>query len=113
MPRDDAALADMNLAASRALGLCQGIDEPAFTADWRVHSLVVHRLIVLGEGTKRISSEFRALHPEIDWQGITSMRDKLIHGYDQIDLSRVWRVAQTNVPELLAKFAPLLPQEGD
>ena len=113
MPRDDASLTDMNQAASRALELCQDIGEAAFSADWRTHSLVVHQLIILGEAAKRISPEFRDSHPEIDWQGIAGMRDKLIHGYDQINLSRVWRVANVDVPDLLSGLGPLLSAYED
>jgi uncharacterized protein with HEPN domain len=113
MPRDDASLADMKQAANRAQELCQGTTEVSFADDWRIHSLVVHQLIILGEAARRISSEFREAHPEIDWQGIAGMRDKLIHGYDQIDLSRVWKVAQVDIPELLLRLGPILPDYDD
>jgi uncharacterized protein with HEPN domain len=113
MPRDDASLTDMHQAANRALELCRGTNEASFANDWRIHSLVVHQLIILGEAAKRISIEFRRAHPEIDWRGVAGVRDKLIHGYDQIDLSRVWKVAQVEVPELLSRLDPLLPDSDD
>ena len=113
MPRDDASLADMKQAANRAQELCQGTTEVSFADDWRIHSLVVHQLIILGEAARRISSEFREAHPEIDWQGIAGMRDKLIHGYDQIDLSRVWRVVKVELPDLLSRLTPLVPPRED
>jgi len=37
------------------------------------------------------------------------MRDKLIHGYDIVDLERVWQTANKDVSELLIQIAPLLP----
>ena len=70
-------------------------------------------MIILGEAAKRISPEFREHHAEIDWHGIAGMRDKLIHGYDQIELTRVWRVANVDVPELLSRLEPLLPVDAD
>jgi len=39
------------------------------------------------------------------------MRDKMIHGYDQVDLLRVWAAATVEVPELLAQLRPLVPEE--
>jgi uncharacterized protein with HEPN domain len=38
------------------------------------------------------------------------MRDKLIHGYDIVDLNEVWKTADTDVPELLRLVEPLLPK---
>jgi len=114
MPRDDASLADMDQAAHRALELCEDTNEATFASSWRIHSLVVHQLIIFGEAAKHISSEFREAHAEIDWQGIAGMRDKLIHGYDQIDLSRVWRVVKVELPDLLSRLTPLVPpREND
>lgn len=37
------------------------------------------------------------------------MRDSLIHGYDEVDVKKVWQVATTEVPDLLIRLEPLLP----
>ena len=39
------------------------------------------------------------------------MRNALIHGYDRVNMARVWLVAQHDVPELIAYLEPLLPPE--
>jgi len=41
---------------------------------------------------------------------MAGMRDHLIHGYDAVDLDEVWQTASRDVPEVLIKLAPLLPQ---
>ncbi len=41
------------------------------------------------------------------------MRDRLIHGYDEVDLSIVWRTATVRVPVLLADLRPLIPPDTD
>ena len=50
-------------------------------------------------------------HPEIPWTLIAGMRDKLIHGYDIVDLDEVWKTANADVPDLLSLLEPLLPKE--
>jgi uncharacterized protein with HEPN domain len=39
------------------------------------------------------------------------MRDKLIHGYDSIDLNEVWKTTSQDMPDLLNQIEPLLPQK--
>jgi uncharacterized protein with HEPN domain len=67
--------------------------------------------MVMGEAVKRLSKEFRAGHPQIPWPLIAGMRDKLIHGYDIVDLEQVWQTADSDVPALLAEIGPLLPKQ--
>ena len=50
-------------------------------------------------------------HPILPWSLMAGMRDHLIHGYDAIDLDEVWNTATRDVPEVLAKIAPILPQQ--
>jgi uncharacterized protein with HEPN domain len=39
------------------------------------------------------------------------MRDHLIHAYDAVDLEEVWKTISQDIPDLLNKIEPLLPQE--
>jgi len=112
MNRDEASIADMVQFCQRLLELCRGVDQERFRADWKLQSPIIHHIILLGEAARRVTLSFRQGHPEIDWQGVAGMRDKMIHGYDQVDLSRVWAAATVEVPELLAQLRPLVPEEG-
>ena len=71
----------------------------------------MHQILVLGEAAKRLSSEFRASHPEVPWSNIAGMRDKLIHAYEAVDYDEVWSTATRDIPELLEWVRPLLPPE--
>ena len=42
---------------------------------------------------------------------IAGMRDKLIHGYDIVDLEQVWKTAVADITELLTLLDPLLPKQ--
>ena len=111
MPRDESILLDVARAAQLILEFKQGLDKATFLGDIKTQSAILHQLMIMGEAVKRLSAEFRADHPEIPWALIAGMRDKLIHGYDIVDLDRVWKTAQKDVPELLALIEPLLPQQ--
>jgi uncharacterized protein with HEPN domain len=82
-----------------------------FFTDLKTQSAVLHQLTVLGEAVKRLSPSFRTQHPILPWSLIAGMRDHLIHGYDVVDLEEVWNTASNDIPEVLAKITPLLPEQ--
>ncbi|MFT6054127.1 MAG: hypothetical protein ACJAS3_001909 [Roseivirga sp.] len=49
---------------------------------------------------KKIPSDFRNRYPDIEWRGMTGLRDKLIHDYFGIDYDLVWDVIQNKTPKL-------------
>jgi uncharacterized protein with HEPN domain len=112
MPRDETALLDIARAARLVIEFTQGMDKTAFLDDIKTQSAVLHQLTVMGEAVKRLSQDFRARHPEIPWALIAGMCDRLIHGYDIVDLDEVWKTANADVPDLLSLLEPLLPKQG-
>jgi len=113
MLRDDATLLDIARAARLVLTFTAGIKQDAFVQDAKTQSAVLHQLMVIGEAVKRLSSEFRAAHGAVPWTLITGMRDKLIHAYNEVDLDEVWRTVERDVPGLLKRIEPLLPDDSD
>lgn len=55
----------------------------------------------------------RARHPDVPWKIMAGMRDVLIHGYDEIDLSEVWKTATTDMPALIDLLERILAEIGD
>lgn len=72
---------------------------------------VLWNMEVLGEAAKNIPTDFRKEHPEIPWQTISGMRDKLIHEYFGIDLGNVWKVVKEDVPNLKKQIMEILEKE--
>ncbi len=69
---------------------------------------VVRAIEILGEAASKISPEARAATPEVPWRAITSMRNRLIHGYADIDPEVVWVTATAEVPEVLRVLRALI-----
>ena len=112
MRRDDnAVLLDIAHAARLVAKFAAGKEKAAFLDDELTQSAVLHQILILGEAAKRLSADFRALHPDVPWSDMAGMRDKLIHEYEAVDVEEVWSTATRDIPELLAWLTPLLPQE--
>ncbi len=111
MSRDDAVLLDMLTAVQRALSFATGLDRDGFGADLKTQSAVLHQLLVLGEAAKRLSDGFREAHPEAPWKAVAGMRDRIIHGYDDVDLAEVWRTIESDLPALVPILKRLVPSE--
>ena len=65
-------------------------------------SLALTRLIeIVGEAAKRVSREEQARHPAVPWRAIAGTRDRLIHGYFDVDLDQLWQIVSIDLPVLV------------
>lgn len=111
MSCDETTLLDIARAAHLVIDFIQGMDKKTFLKDIKTQSAILHQLMVIGKAVERLSQDFRTRYPEIPWELIAGMRDKLIHGYDIVDLDEVWKTAHADVPDLLSFIEPLLPKK--
>ena len=72
-----------------------------FESDQMLLFAVVRAIEVLGEAASKVSEDTRSAFPEIPWPEITDMRNRLIHGYFDIDVDIVWNTASVEIPALL------------
>jgi uncharacterized protein with HEPN domain len=87
--------------AREAMQLVAGRNRSDLDTD-RVLSLALVRLLeIVGEAAARVSSEARARHPAIPWSEIVSLRNRLIHGYDAVDMDVLWSIVNTDLPALV------------
>ena len=69
---------------------------------------MIRNLEIIGEATKRISTDVKNDNPEIPWREIAGLRDVLIHDYMGVDLHVVWNVVVQDVPKLKLTVTKLL-----
>ena len=82
-----------------------------FINNYLIQDAVIRQLEILGEASKRIPPSVREKYLEIPWRAMAGMRDKMIHEYSGVDMSIVWKVATTNIPEDLPRIMNILEEE--
>jgi uncharacterized protein with HEPN domain len=107
MSRDAAIVLDIRNAAELIGEFVRGVDRVAFDSDVKTQSAILHQIMVLGEAANRLSESFRDLLADVPWRLMIGMRNRLIHGYDDVDLDEVWATATKDVPALLRELVRL------
>ena len=108
MERDSAYLLDIFTSARLIRSYVEGIGLDEFLTNIQLQDSVIRRIEIIGEAAGRISPQFRDSHPEIPWGEMIGMRNRMIHGYDDIDFDIVWNTTQESIPILLELIEPLL-----
>lgn len=108
--RDIGCLLDIDQAAEEAIEFCAGMTLAQFRSDRRTHWATVKQIEIIGEACKRLSKSFTDAHPGVPWSEMSRMRDRLTHGYDDIDFGIVWSVVTVELPKLRTALLPLLPK---
>lgn len=85
-----------------------GLDYDAFISNPTLKRAFVRSLEIIGEASKKLPEEIKAMQPDIEWRKVTGMRDRLIHDYFGVDYTIVWDVATTKFPDLRLDFQALL-----
>jgi uncharacterized protein with HEPN domain len=97
--RDDERLADI-IEAAEKISVRAGKGRQAFDADEDVQIVLVHLIQVIGEAASGLSDELTSYHPEVPWRQIVAIRNRVVHGYFEVDLDILWDVAVGDVPRL-------------
>lgn len=98
-------LSHMLDAAQLACSYVDNMEKNDFFEDIRTQQAVIMNLIIIGEAATKImelDSLFMAKHVEIPWRNMRGMRNRIAHGYFDINLDVVWETVRTALPELIA-----------
>ena len=87
--------------------------EPQFLQDEKTQDAVVRNFEIIGEAARNVERhhpEFAISNPEVPWDVMYTMRNRVAHGYFKVDYEIVWRTIHADLPELRAQVAALFPQ---
>lgn len=94
------------------------MDEAAFLNSELVQDAVIRNIEIIGEASnniQRVDPAFAAQHDDIPWQVMYTMRNRVLHGYDKVDLEIVWKTIQGDLPVLYQQvraIADVAPDNG-
>lgn len=95
-------------AMDKAEILLESVTYDQFEADFRINFAMVRALEIIGEATKRLPMSLRQEYPDIPWKNMAGMRDRIIHGYDAVDLEIVWDVVKRDIPQIKPRLQQIV-----
>jgi len=97
-------------AASEACRFVEGMTKDEFLTDRRTQQAIVMSLVIIGEAATKVMDRFPAFaerNAEMPWRSMRGMRNRITHGYFDIDLVVVRDTVQTALPELQRQLAAI------
>jgi uncharacterized protein with HEPN domain len=113
LPEDDIIrLRHMLDATLEAMEFVEGRSRPDLDTDRMLSRAVVRDIEIVGEAASKVSQEARELCPGLPWSNLVGMRNKLIHGYFNVDLDRIWDTVTGDLPVLAKELRRILDEAG-
>jgi uncharacterized protein with HEPN domain len=108
MRRDGSYLSDIVEACDSVAKFLAGVEKPQFVSDQMRASAVLQKLTVIGEAIARLSPDLKTRYPAIRWSAISAMRNRIVHGYFDIDFELIWTAAIRECPQLRQQVQAIL-----
>lgn len=99
-------------AAREAIAFASGETLASLGRDRKLALAIIKDVEIIGEAASKVSQRTRERHPDIPWQPIIAMRNRLIHGYFDIDFDQVWSAVTEDLPPLIAELERAIRIEG-
>ena len=78
----------------------------------KVLALATVRCIeVIGEAVTTISDEMKERYPELPWHSISGTRNRLAHGYEDVNLDVIWAIVTRDLPSLIIQLERVIQEE--
>lgn len=105
---DLAFLQHMLDASQKALSFVEGYEKSDFESDEMLQLASIRLIEIIGEASRKVSPQTRDLKPEIPWAAIAGTRNRLVHGYFNVDLDIVWVILTNDLPLLEQNLTDLI-----
>ena len=99
-------------AARKTVEFVTGETRESFENDRKLIRALTTTVGVIGEAASQISREFQDANPQIPWPQIIAMRNRLVHGYFDVNLNVLWDSATNSIPALIVELEKLMPPES-
>ncbi len=69
---------------------------------------VVRNIVIIGEATTCLNRNLKAQYQNVEWRFATAIRNRLIHGYFDVDAKIIWNTTQNDLPKLKTEIEKIL-----
>jgi uncharacterized protein with HEPN domain len=90
--------------AAEATEIARGRSRSDLDTDRLLNLALVRLIEIVGEAASRVASEVQERYAEIPWADIVGMRNRVVHGYDEVDFDILWDVVDLHLPPLIAEL---------
>ena len=94
----------------------EGLDRNTFAQDKKTQQAVILNLILIGEEATKILKDHEAFalqHAHIPWRAMKGMRNRIAHGYYEINMDTVWDTVQQALPPLVIQLQSIQPTHDE
>ena len=94
--------------AQEAVALSEGKTRADLDQD-RLLNLALTRLVeIIGEAANRVPEKAQMRYPDLPWLQMIGARNRLIHGYDNVDFGILWAIVENDLPKLISQLVGIL-----
>lgn len=80
----------------------------------RLLNLALTRLVeIIGEAANRVPDSIQSQYPDLPWLQMNGVRNRLIHGYDNVDMDIFWAIVQQDLPIVIHKLERIIESRED
>ena len=76
-----------------------GLDFTRFKMDYKTVDAVIRNFEVIGEASKNLSEEIKGNNPNVPWEEMYRLRNRISHEYFGIDYEIIWDIASIHLPD--------------
>ena len=104
-------LEDIVLAMERIQEYIHGLDFNSFKQDYKTVDAVIRNFEVIGEASKNISKKIKDSYPNVPWEEMYRLRNRISHEYFGVDYRIIWDIISTNLSSNLTEVKDILKKE--
>jgi uncharacterized protein with HEPN domain len=110
-PDDKIRIMHMIDAAEEALFFVADSSGEDFSKNRMLILSVIKEIEIIGEAASKISEGTKSEFAYIPWQDIVGMRNRLIHGYFDVNVKLVWNTIKNNLPSLIISLKKIIEED--
>ena len=89
----------------------RNMTQEEFLSDGKTQDAIIMNIGIIGEATKNLPLAIKRKYPGVSWKKMVGMRNILVHEYFGINLKKVWKTIQQDIPDIKEKISKILETE--